>query len=167
MRQKEERERERERETKRERERARERESERDRQTDRQRDRERQKDKDRDRERQADRNTERETDRDRDQSVASSPWVLCSSVSSTLSGGTEALSETPPSLHPQCQTPQPHQHSLLSHLSVMHNNSNLGWNYRLHTTIFIQDKPADYIQQHSGQTCLLYTRKVREQVITE
>ena len=140
-----------------------------DRQTDRQTDREIESDRKTKTKTERDRQTEtqRETDRDRDQSVASSPWVLCSSVSSSLSGGTEALSETPPSLHPLCQTPQPHQHSLLSHLSLMHNNSNLGWNYRLHTTIFIQDKPIDYIQQHSGQTCLLYTRKVREQVITE
>ena len=136
MRQK--RERERERQKERERERESERARERERQTDRQRDRERQKDKDRDRERQADRNTERETDRDRDQSVASSPWVLCSSVSSTLSGGTKALSETPPSLHPV-------------------SNTSASPNYLLCTTTLTQDGTIDYIQLYSYRTNLPIT----------
>ena len=56
----------------------------------------------------------------------SSQRVLCSNQSifdSSSSGTYYQYSETPPSIDPLCQTPKPHQHSLLSHLSVMHNNS--------------------------------------------
>ena len=163
MRQK--RERERERETKRERERARERESERDRQTDREIESDRKTKIETERDRQTETQRERQTETETSLLPAhhgfSVHLFLRLSVEERKHSLRLLLVYTP------CQTPQPHQHSLLSHLSLMHNNSNLGWNYRLHTTIFIQDKPVDYIQQHSGQTCLLYTRKVREQVITE
>ena len=83
-------------------------------------------------ERARDRQTDRQTDRNRERERFSVHLFLRLSMEERKHSLRLLLV-----LHPLCQTPQPHQHSLLSHLSVMHNSSNIGWNYRLHTTIFI------------------------------